>query len=274
MTTHVKTAMILLCSVWALMLTIVPRATGTSLFSGLVLAQAEQGGVKVVDIYPNSPSKKAGIKLGDVIVEFNGQKITALNDFITKSHQVDKTLPEITVKVLRGDKLLDITIASYSMPVYQAWKVKVIQPPYTGFRGVSLFQYWIEKGRGKLQENQRDIPPEAKLANYREAIKMFFFALHYSPDSPEVGLMVADTYKKMAELYQAAGSVTEALQHYTKATEFYNKSSDKLPDEADDKLRKILTNLQDVEERLYKLLPQEELELQQTSLNPTTTKDE
>ncbi|MFQ5862070.1 MAG: PDZ domain-containing protein [Candidatus Brocadiales bacterium] len=245
---------------------------GASLFSGLVLSQGEQEGVRIVEVYPGSPSEKAGIKVADLIVGLGGQKIKVLNDFVVKSRSIDKEVPEITVSVLRKGELLDLVIASYSMPVYQSWKVKVVQPPYTALHGVSLFQYWVEKGKRKLLENQGNIPVDRKLANCRDAIKLFFFALHYSPTAVDAGLMVADTYRTMAGLYQAAGAMPEALRSYAKAAEFYNMSSDKTTKEDD--LQKILANLQDVEERLYKLLPQEQSGQHPTAHGPDVTKDE
>lgn len=246
-------------------------ALGASLFSGLVLSQGEQAGAKVVEVYPNSPSAKAGIKVADLIVELNGEKIAKLDDFVTGSREVDKKLPEVTVKVLRNGKLLDLVIASYSIPVYQLWKVKVVEPPYSSVGGVSLFQYWIEKGDRELMENQGNIPAARKLANCREAAKDYFFALHYSPSSVDVGLRVADTYKTMGDLYQSEGSLPEAVRSYAMAAEFYNKSSAIASKEQD--LQRILDGLQHVEERLFMLLPEEKSDLnQEASASGTTGK--
>ncbi len=246
----------LLCILWALVHGTVAPVWGASLFSGLVLSQGEQEGVRVIEVYPSSPSGKAGIKVADLIVELDGGKIGSLDDFVVKSRNVDKKVPEVAVKVLRKGKLVDFIIASYSMPVYQSWKVKVVEPPYTVLSGASLLQYWIEKGRGKLMENQGNIPADKKIANCREAIKSFFFALHYSPASVDIGLMLADTYKTLAELYQSEGSLLNAIRSYAMAAELYDKSGNKATNEND--LQKVLAGLQDVEERLFLLLPQEE----------------
>lgn len=236
---------------------------GASLFSGLVLSQGEQAGAKVVEVYPNSPSAKAGVKVADLIVELEGEKIARLDDFVVNSRKVDKKVPEVTVKVLRKGKLLNLVIASYSMPVYQLWKVKVVEPPYSTVGGVSLFQYWIEKGDRELMENQKDMPAANKLTHYREAIKDYFFALHYLPTSVKAGLKIADAYKVLAELYQTEGSLPEAIRSYAMAAEFYNKCSTITTKEKD--LQRILDGMQYVEERLFMLLPEE-----QSDLNPIT----
>lgn len=245
---------------------------GASLFSGLVLSQGEQAGAKVVEVYPNSPAGKAGIKVADLVVELNGEKVTKLDDFVTNSHKIDKKVPEVTIKVLRNGKLLNFVIASYSMPVYQLWKVKVVEPPYSTVGGVSLLQYWTEKGNGELLKNQKDMPTAQKLANCSEAVKDYFFALHYSPTSVDVGLKAADAYKTMGDLYQSEGSVPEAVRSYAVAAEFYNKCSNLTTKEQD--LQKILDGLQYVEERLFMLLPEEQSDLNQRTQGSGAAKNE
>jgi len=223
---------------------------GASLFSGLVLSQGEQAGAKVVEVYPNSPAGKAGIKVADLVVELNGEKVTKLDDFVTNSHKID----------------------SYSMPVYQLWKVKVVEPPYSTVGGVSLLQYWTEKGNGELLKNQKDMPTAQKLTNCSEAVKDYFFALHYSPTSVDVGLKAADAYKTMGDLYQSEGSVPEAVRSYAVAAEFYNKCSNLTTKEQD--LQKILDGLQYVEERLFMLLPEEQSDLNQSTQGSGAAKNE
>lgn len=244
---------LLLCS---LTMSLPADARAASLFTGLILAQSQQRGVKVVEVHPGSPSRKAGIKVADVIVEMNGEKIGSLDDFVAMSRGIEKMIPEVRVKVLRKGKLHDFIIASYSTPIYQTWKIKTVEPPYTSLGGVSLFQYWVGKGDRKLAENKGEIPVDRKILNYREAIGFYYFALHYSPTSVTVGVKLADAYKDTAELYQSEGSMPEAIRSYGMAAEIYDKSSRIATKEAE--LEKILAGLQDVEERLFLLLPQEE----------------
>ncbi|MEE9201556.1 MAG: PDZ domain-containing protein [Candidatus Brocadiales bacterium] len=246
----------LFCIVFALVWGIATPVEGASLFSGLILSKGERGGVKVVEVYPDSPSDRAGVKVSDQIVELNGQKIGVLEDFVRISRGVDKKVPEVSVKVMRNGDMHDFVISSYSIPVYGLWKVKVVEPPYSALGVASLLQYWTEKGKRGLAEGRGNIPVERKIADYREAVKYFFFALHYSPSSVGTALLVADTYKKMAELYLAEGRLPEALQSFAAAADFYNKAGEKATKEKD--LQRILTGLQEVEERLFMLLPQEE----------------
>ncbi len=251
--TRMAATVFILCP---LTLGLLADARAASLFSGLIIAQSQQRGVKVVEVRPDSPSGKAGIKVADVIIEIGGEKVLSLDDFVAKSRGRGKKIPEIRVKVLRKGKLLDFVIASYSVPIYQAWKIKAVEPPYTSLGGVSLFQYWVGKGDRELAENKQEIPVNAKILNYREAIGFYYFALHYSPTSVTVGLKLGDAYKDMAELYQSGGSLPEAVRSYGMAAEIYDKSSRIATKQAE--LEKILAGLQNVEERLFMLLPQEE----------------
>lgn len=60
-------------------------------------------GALVSDVSPDSPAHKAGIKRGDVIVSFDGQKVDEMKDlpYIVGSTPVDKG---VTVKVIRKGK--------------------------------------------------------------------------------------------------------------------------------------------------------------------------
>ena len=60
-------------------------------------------GVKFADVREGSPAAKAGLKAGDVLVEFDGKPIQNLYDF-TYALRAKKPGDEVMVKVLRGDQ--------------------------------------------------------------------------------------------------------------------------------------------------------------------------
>jgi len=60
-------------------------------------------GVRFADIRPGSPAAKAGLKAGDILVEFDGKPIQNLYDF-TYALRAKKPGQEVLVKVLRGDQ--------------------------------------------------------------------------------------------------------------------------------------------------------------------------
>lgn len=74
-----------------------------------------ENGALVGDVYPGTPAQKAGIEAGDVIVEFNGQKVT---DADTLSLMVSECAPgtKATVKIIRGgrEKTFTVTLGELS----------------------------------------------------------------------------------------------------------------------------------------------------------------
>ena len=62
-------------------------------------------GVRFADIRPGSPASKAGLKGGDILVEFDGKPIQNLYDF-TYALRAKKPGQEVLVKVLRGDQTI------------------------------------------------------------------------------------------------------------------------------------------------------------------------
>ena len=70
----------------------------------------ETKGVKFADIQAGSPAAKAGLKAGDVLVEFDGKAIQNLYDF-TYALRAKKPGDVVKVKVLRGDQPVVVDVA-------------------------------------------------------------------------------------------------------------------------------------------------------------------
>ena len=62
-------------------------------------------GVRFADIREGSPAAKAGLKAGDVLIEFDGKRIENLYDF-TYALRAKKPGDEVTVKVMRGTEMV------------------------------------------------------------------------------------------------------------------------------------------------------------------------
>jgi S1-C subfamily serine protease len=84
-----------------LALNLVPRENGALIYS----ASGQQG----LAIIANSPSQKAGLKIGDLIIALNGQEINQ-----------EKTLPDLLYQYKKGD-LIELTIIRNN----QEQKIKV-----------------------------------------------------------------------------------------------------------------------------------------------------
>ncbi len=72
-------------------------------------------GVLVGDITPNSPAEKAGLKSGDVVVEYNGRPVA---DARRLKFAVAATAPghEVKLRILRADKPMEITVRIGDVP--------------------------------------------------------------------------------------------------------------------------------------------------------------
>ncbi len=121
----------------------------TSPFSGLVVSQGEStsGGAKVVEIYPGSPAEKAGLSVGDIILEIDGQKVKTLEEFVNISKAMKEKSTEAKLLLIRKGRLQNALLFTYSENVFKEWKEKVAPPPESDIGGLSLFQYYLEKGR-------------------------------------------------------------------------------------------------------------------------------
>jgi S1-C subfamily serine protease len=72
-------------------------------FGALVISEPDVSGILKPAVIPESPAEKAGIQEGDIILEFNGQKITEtnpLNDAL-RGAEIGKEAP---IKILRNGK--------------------------------------------------------------------------------------------------------------------------------------------------------------------------
>jgi S1-C subfamily serine protease len=69
----------------------------------------EVAGVKLSGVRGGSPADKGGLKGGDVIVEFAGQKIANIYDY-TYAIDAAKIGQPILVKVRRGEEVVELTV--------------------------------------------------------------------------------------------------------------------------------------------------------------------
>jgi S1-C subfamily serine protease len=66
-------------------------------------------GIIVSDIAPGSPAEKAGLKVGDIILEANGMKINSDQDFLALL--VDARAGDtIRMKVYREKKIIEVAL--------------------------------------------------------------------------------------------------------------------------------------------------------------------
>ncbi len=106
-------------------------------------------GALVGDVAKGSPAEKAGIRRGDIILEFNGKKVKDVGNLRNMVAQ-SKVGSEMSVSVLRGNK-------EYSFKVFIAELPKEIaeassgnapeESPYEGLAGLSVMELTAEGAR-------------------------------------------------------------------------------------------------------------------------------
>lgn len=77
--------------------------------------KADQHGVVVTKVFPNTPGSTAGLKTGDVIMKFAGQPVTSPRKF-KEMIEESKMASTQTVEVFRDQKPLSLTVALQAMP--------------------------------------------------------------------------------------------------------------------------------------------------------------
>ena len=106
---------------------------------GCTIQQVDEK-IKVIDIYKDSPSEKAGLKVGDYLKSVDGKD--AVTEGVTKLSEYIKyqVKDKISVIVLRDDKevSLEIKMEKIETPVVSS-KIHTVQEKKVGYIKISLF---------------------------------------------------------------------------------------------------------------------------------------
>ena len=88
----------------------------------------EPRGALVASVAQNSPSDKAGVKAGDIILEFNGQKIQEMKELpiIVAKTEVGK---KVSVKIWRNKKEINIVITLGRLETSEEFKISETEKP-------------------------------------------------------------------------------------------------------------------------------------------------
>jgi len=83
---------------------------------GVILGEADDGGVEILGVSPDGPSERAGIRKGDVIVAVDGRQLTSISDSKNTREGLRVALRDmkadepLVISVLRDGKPLDLTV--------------------------------------------------------------------------------------------------------------------------------------------------------------------
>ncbi|KHE91446.1 MAG: hypothetical protein SCABRO_02808 [Candidatus Scalindua brodae] len=181
--------------------TFISPVNAQSIFSGMIFSERKEGLI-IVEVQSGSPGFQAGLIKGDIVLEIEGKKIKSLPDYVKISREIKDKKVEVSLVILRKDVEYDVTIIVYSIPIYENWKEKVVEP-ITLPRGLTKtpYIYWVGKGYRALKENMNNKPIDVKIANHNKALEYLLSALHYRPESIDTALQIASAYRKLGSLY-------------------------------------------------------------------------
>ncbi len=112
-------------------------------------------GALVVSVAENSPSDKAGIKSGDIILEFDGKKINEMRELpkIVAETEVGKT---VNVKVWRNKRALIKKIKLGRLETSEDFNILEGKPKYTSIEGLKIKVKPLDKGYIELRKLPKD----------------------------------------------------------------------------------------------------------------------
>ncbi len=112
-------------------------------------------GALVVSVAENSPSEKAGIKSGDIILEFDGKKINEMKELpkIVAETEVGKT---VNVKVWRNKREVFKKIKLGRLETSQDFNILEGKPKYTSIEGLKIKVKPLDKNYIELRKLPKD----------------------------------------------------------------------------------------------------------------------
>ncbi len=107
---------------------------------GCTVGMDEDGHIIVMDMFEDSPSMKAGIKIGDIIVKVDGNDYTNKTSTDMSNYIKNNDSSKVTLTILRDDNEFDITIKreKIEMP-YVTGKVIEKNNKKVGYINITLF---------------------------------------------------------------------------------------------------------------------------------------
>jgi serine protease Do len=172
-------------------LALLPQAIDEKLAKALKLKNTE--GSLVGDVTPGGPADKAGIKRGDVIVEFDGKKVRSDVELRTLVAQTEPG-KDVNVKVIRDGKEKTISVKLGERPSGRRGEQQETQPE--------------EKGVEKLGLSVQDLTPDlAEQLGYENQYGVLVAGVSGGSPADEAGLQRGDLIQEVDR--QAVRTVDE-----------------------------------------------------------------
>ncbi len=107
---------------------------------GVTVTQLEDGYVEVLDVTPDSPAEKEGVRVGDVIVGVNGEDFAKIGYSAAINMIRGKEGESVTITLKRGEETFDLTLTRETITEYTVtYKMLSLGGGKTGFIRISGF---------------------------------------------------------------------------------------------------------------------------------------
>ena len=107
---------------------------------GCTVSMTLDGKIIVVDMFPNSPSEKAGMQIGDIVLriddlDFSGKNSTDMSNYIKNSNS-----KEVKITILRDEKEMEIVIKREKIEIpYVDSEIIEVNDNRIGYVNITLF---------------------------------------------------------------------------------------------------------------------------------------
>lgn len=125
---------------------------------GCSVATLEDGTITVVQVFEESPSDKAGLKVGDTILKVDGEEYKDKNSIDVSNYIKNSTNSKVVLSIKRGEEEKDITINFSKVEIpYVSGEIIEKEGKKIGYIGISLFSSTSYKQfEKKLKEIEKE----------------------------------------------------------------------------------------------------------------------
>ena len=134
------------------------QQTNGKAWLGIVVGNAD-GGAKVLQVLPNGPAAKAGVKRDDIITAVNNTSVANAKDVVNEV-QKNKAGDKVVLSIKRGNDQLQIDVTAGAFPPRfngnQAFGFRNLPPELKGLEGVPLREMFSHFIAGTFRMKDKD----------------------------------------------------------------------------------------------------------------------
>ena len=121
---------------------------------GCTIAMDLDGRIIIVDMFENSPSERAGLQVGDIIIKIDGEDYTDKSSTDMANYIKENNNSEVNLTILREDEEIDVTVVREKIEIpYVSGEVIEKDEKKVGYINISLFSSTVgSQFKNKLEE--------------------------------------------------------------------------------------------------------------------------